>query len=251
MGSDFRDIDNDGKPDIFVVALVRDTFPLFRNTGGGDFSDMTFSSGIARATLMLTGWGTGMYDLDNDGWKDLLISTGSVLDNAEVVERLPSKLPNLLLRNLNGHKFEDVSAAAGLAFRVPRAHRGAAFADLNNDGKIDVVITVLNEKPEIWLNRSAGSNHWLMLKLTGTKSNRQGLGAKVKLGPEGGTPQYNHATTSVGFATSCDDRVHFGLGSATIVKSIEITWSSGTQQTLSNVKADQILVVTEPKQNGL
>jgi len=246
MGADFRDIDNDGKPDIFLVAMPGDTFPLFRNVSWG-FADITVPSGIARVCQRLTAWGTGMYDLDNDGWKDLLASTGSVLDNAELIDNLPTKLPNLLLRNEGGTKFADLSAAQGTDFQVPRAHRGVAFGDFNNDGRIDAVVTCLNDKPEIWMNRSPGGHHWLMLKLVGTRSNRQGLGAKIKVTRETGMPLYNHATTSVGFASTSDDRVHFGLGDATLAKTIEIRWPSGVKQTLTNIEADQILTVTEPR----
>jgi len=246
MGADFRDIDNDGKPDIFVAAMLGDTFPLFRNAGRY-FEDITLDSGISRATIKLTAWGVGMYDFDNDGWKDLLATTGSVLDNSETVESLPSKLPNLLLQNSGGRKFEDVSTNAGPAFSRPKAHRGVAFADLNNDGKTDAVVTCLNEHPEIWINRSPGPNHWLLLKLIGTRSNRQAIGAKIKLIPDSGAPQYNHVTTSVGFSSSSDERVHFGLGTSTRAKAIEITWPSGTKQVLADVSADQILTITEPR----
>ena len=246
MGADFRDMDNDGRPDIFLVAMLGDTFPLFHNDGCG-FADITASSGIARASQKQTAWGTGMYDLDNDGWKDLIASTGSVLDNDEIVDHLPTKLPNLLLRNIDGKKFANLSATEGPDFQVPRAHRGMAFGDLNNDGKIDVVIVSLNDKPEIWMNHSPAHNHWLLLKLVGTKSNREGLGAKIKVTPEKGIPLYNHATTSVCFSSSSDDRVHFGLGELTFAKTIEIRWPSGIRQVLNDVKADQILTITESR----
>src|SRR5581483_931176 len=245
MGADFRDIDNDGKPDIWVVGMVNDTFPMFRNAGA-DFLDVTAPWGIARATSRTTAWSSGIYDFDNDGLKDLFAAGGSILDNSELIDRLPTKIPNLVLRNTNGTRFEDVSEAAGLR-SAPEQHRGAAFGDFNNDGKIDIVVSCLNAPAELWMNRSANENHWLALKLRGTKSNRQGLGAKVRVVPEGGPPQWNHATTSVGFSSSSDDRVHFGLGSARTIKSIEIAWPSGIRQTLRDVKADQILTVTEAK----
>jgi hypothetical protein len=244
MGADFRDVDNDGKPEIFVAAMFGDTFPLFRNRGHG-FDDVTSAWGISRAVRSMTAWGAGIYDFDNDGWKDLLASSGSVLDNSEVVDRLPSKLPNVLLRNAGGKHFDDVAAQAGAGFRVPRAHRGAAFADFNNDGRIDAVITCLNERPELLMNRTVIANHWLTLKLRGTKSNRQGLGAKIKVIPSVGPAQYNQATTSVGFASASDDRVHFGLGQAASVNTVEITWPSGIVQSLAGVNVDQIINITE------
>jgi hypothetical protein len=139
-----------------------------------------------------------------------------------------------------------VSSKAGHSFQVPAPHRGAAFGDLNDDGRIDAVVSVLNGAPEIWMNRSTQSNrnHWILLKLVGVKSNRDGLGTKVKITTSLGT-QYNQATTAVGYNSSSDKRVHFGLGSAALVDVIELTWPSGTKQVLKNVKADQILTVTE------
>jgi hypothetical protein len=137
-----------------------------------------------------------------------------------------------------------VGKEAGPSFQAPAAHRGVAFGDFNNDGRIDAVVVVQNAKPEVWMNRSPGLNHWLILNLQGTRSNRDGLGARVKITPNVGGPQWNHATTSTGFSTSSDKRVHFGLGAATETK-VEITWPSGIQQVLPKVKADQVLQVRE------
>ena len=244
MGADFKDIDNDGRPDIFVVGMVGDTFPLFRN-GGRYFEDITRTSGVAKATAGLTAWGAGVFDFDNDGNKDLFAACASILDNSEEIDHLPSKLPNLLLRNLGNGTFVDVSADAGDGFLAPAAHRGAAFGDLNNDGKVDIVVTNQNSKPEILMNRSQNANHWLTVKLVGTKSNRDGLGARIKVWPSTGPVQYNHATTSVGYGGSSDRRVHFGLGAAARVDKLEVTWPSGIHQTLMAVNADQILTVRE------
>ena len=246
MGTDFRDINNDGRPDIFVVGMVGDTFPLFLNRGRG-FFDATSSSGIARATAGITGWGSGIFDFDNDGDKDLFAACSSILDNSEEVDHLPAALPNMVLRNLGDGKFANVSAQAGPSFAIPAKHRGVAFGDLNNDGKIDAVVVTQNASPEIFLNRSPAPNHWLILKLNGTKSNRDGLGARIALSAAGGKAQYNHATTSVGYSTSSDRRVHFGLGRSERAQSIVIDWPSGVHQTLLDVKADQILVVQEPR----
>lgn len=244
MGTDFRDIDNDGRPDIFVVGMFGDTFPLFRNTGKG-FWDITSTSGVARATASQTAWGAGIVDFDNDGFKDLFASSASILDNSEETDHLPSKLPNLVMRNLGNGHFADVSRDAGLSFQVPESHRGVAFGDLNNDGKIDAVVTALNAPPEIFINRSPEPNHWLLIRLVGTTSNRDGLGAKIKITTAGGFLQYNHATTSTGMSASSDRRVHFGLGTATRIDKLEVAWPSGIRQTLSNVAADQILTIKE------
>lgn len=247
MGTDFRDIDNDGAPDIFVVGMVGDTFPVFLNRRGKDFLDVTSSSGVSRASVGYTAWGAGISDFDNDGWKDLFASRASILDNSEEIDHLPAKLPNAVYRNLSGRRFADVSAQAGPSFAVPQAHRGTAFGDLNNDGKMDVVVTSLNARPEVFMNRSPNSNHWLLIRLTGTKSNRDGLGARIRIDTPAGS-QYNHATTSVGYSGSSDRRVHFGLGQAAAVDTVEILWPSGIRQVLQNVKADQVLDVREPAQ---
>jgi len=253
MGSDFRDVDNDGRPDIWVVGMVGDTFPLFRNRGR-DFIDITSSSGVARATAGYTAWGNGMFDFDNDGWKDLFCTRASILDNAEEVDHLPSKAPNLVLRNLgiaNGRlHFGDVSAEAGPSFQTPAAHRGVAFGDFNNDGKVDAVVVVQNAAPELFLNRSLNHNHWLLVKLEGVKSNRDGLGARLKITPNVGGPQWNHATTATGYSSASDKRVHFGLGAATMIDKLEIWWPTGLYQVLTNVAPDRILTVRESGVRG-
>ena len=249
MGTDFRDIDNDGKPDIFETAMFGEGFPLYKNLGDGHFQDVTAAAGLSALTSRSTAWGVGILDFDNDGNKDLFTANADILDNAMELAHRPFALPNQVFRNKGGMTFEDLSSKAGTAFSVPAAHRGAAFGDLNNDGKIDVVVTVLNGPPEIWMNRSGAQNggnrnHWIILKLVGVKSNRDGLGTKVKLTTSLGT-QYNQATTAVSYNSSSDKRVHFGLGSAGVVDSIELTWPSGVKQVLKNVKADQVLAVME------
>jgi hypothetical protein len=249
MGTDFRDIDNDGKPDILESAMFGESFPLYKNLGDGQFQDVAAAAGVSALTSRSTGWGVGIFDFDNDGNKDLFTANADILDNIMELARRPYPLPNRVLRNKGNMTFEDVSAKAGASFSVPAAHRGAAFGDLNNDGKIDAVVTVLNGPPEIWMNRSGtrnGStrNHWIILKLVGVKSNRDGLGTKVKVTTSLGT-QYNQATTALSYSSSSDKRVHFGLGPAAVIESIELTWPSGIRQILKNVKADQILTVTE------
>ena len=244
MGADFRDLDNDGKPDIFHTAMFGDTFPLYRNLGSGQFEDATGGASLTAMTSRFTAWGTGAFDFDNDGLKDLFAATSDILDNADAVVHRPYALPNLLLRNKGNLIFEDVSAKAGTGFSMPAAHRGAAFGDLNNDGRIDIVVTVLNGPPELLMNRTMNQSHWIILKLIGVKSNRDGLGTRVKVTTAHGD-QYNEATTAVGYNSSSDKRVHFGLGSATVIEKIELAWPSGIKQTLVNVKADQVLTVTE------
>jgi enediyne biosynthesis protein E4 len=249
MGADFRDIDNDGKPDIFETAMFGEGFPLYKNLGDGQFQDVTATAGLGALTSRSTAWGVGVADFDNDGNKDLFTANADILDNAMELAHRPFPLPNRVFRNKGDLSFEDVSSNVGPSFQVPAPHRGAAFGDLNNDGRIDAVVSVLNGAPEIWMNRSGNRdasnwNHWILLKLVGVKSNRDGLGTKIKLTTPLGT-QYNHATTAVGYNSSSDKRVHFGLGSAAVVDNIELTWPSGIKQVLKNVKADQILTVTE------
>jgi hypothetical protein len=247
MGADFSDIDNDGKPDIFESAMFGDSFPLYKNLGNGQFEDVGGKAGLTALTSRTTGWGVGIFDFDNDGNKDIFTANADILDNSMALAHRPFALPNRVFRNLGGLSFEDVSAKAGTSFSGPAAHRGAAFGDLNNDGRIDAVVTVLNGPPEVWMNRSASQNHWIILKLVGVKSNRDGLGTKIKLTTPLGA-QYNQATTAVSYNSSSDKRVHFGLGSAATIDSIELLWPSGSKQVLKNVKADQILTVTESAQ---
>jgi hypothetical protein len=244
MGTDFRDIDNDGRPDIFHAAMYGDTFPLYRNLGNGQFEDVTDMTGLTAMTIHSTAWGTGIFDFDNDGNKDVFAAGSAILDNSMEVNHKPYKLPNLLYRNLGNMVFRDVSAQAGVSFSVPAAHRGAAFGDLNNDGKIDIVTTVLNGKPQLLMNRSPNQNHWIILKLVGVADNRDGLGTKVKITTASGV-QYNEATTAVGYNSSSDKRVYFGLENATVVDSIELAWPTGVKQVLKNVTADQILTIVE------
>jgi enediyne biosynthesis protein E4 len=244
MGVDFRDIDNDGRPDIFHAAMFGDTFPLYRNLGNGQFEDVTDRTGIAAMTTRLTAWGTGIFDFDNDGNKDIFVAGSAILDNSMEVNHKPYPLPNGLYRNLGNMMFKDMSTQAGASFSIPAAHRGAAFGDLDNDGKIDIVVTVLNGAPQLLMNRSPNHHHWIILKLVGVIDNRDGLGTRVKITTANGN-QYNEATTAVGYNSSSDKRIYFGLGSATVVDKIELAWPTGVMQVLNHVAADQILTIVQ------
>jgi enediyne biosynthesis protein E4 len=246
MGSDFRDINNDGLPDIWHTAVEREEFPLFINLGKGEFVDMTAASGLAK-TGDMSGWGNGIMDFDNDGWKDLFVARANVMDNINEVNpdrRYPE--PNTIFRNLGKGKFADVSATAGPDFQIESPHRGVAFGDIFNEGKIDMVVSVLDGPAKLFRNTTQNGNHWILLKLAGTKSNRMGLGAQIKLTAEDGSVQWNEATTAVGYASSSDPRVHFGLGANKTIKEIEIRWPSGIKQLLHDVAVDHILPVEEP-----
>ena len=244
MGVDGRDIDNDGLPDIFETALLNETMPLFRNLGQVGFEEITFASGVAHTSLAKTGWSNGIYDFNNDGRKDLFAACGHVMDaQGSLHATVPQT--NVVFANLGKGQFTDVSASAGSALRQRGVHRGAAFGDLDNDGRIDVVLTELDGPLRILRNVSPRSNHWLVIRTIGTKSNRDGIGTRIRLVTENGV-QYNSVNTSVGYASSSDVRVHFGLGRRALVQELELFWPSGTHQILKNVKADQLLAVHEP-----
>jgi len=245
MGVDFRDWNNDGKPSLFVTALGRETFPLFRNEGTGSFSVDTYKAGIGFASLKMSGWGNGIYDFDNDGFKDLFTANSHVSENADDDPQQHYKQANAVFQNLQDGTFRDVSTQAGLDMQVRRAHRGCAFGDLNNDGKIDVVVSAIGDHAELLYNTTTNNNHWILLQTIGVKSNRDGIGTRIKLTGESGLVQYNHVTTAGSFASSSDMRVHFGLGRDTRIKEIELRWPSGSVQVLRNVKVDQILKITE------
>ena len=245
MGAEFRDLNNDGRPDIFHTAMTGDTFPLYRNEGDL-FEDVTETSGMTAYSHRLTAWGTGAFDFDNDGNKDLFTAGAAILDNEMEVLHRPFRLPDGVLRNNGNFTFTDVSPGAGPDFMTPKAHRGAAFGDFNNDGKIDIVVSALNEKPQLLVNETQSGNHWILLKLVGTKDNRDGLGTRIKITTAEGV-QYNHATTAVGYSSSSDKRVHFGLGKATVIDKIELSWPTGVKQVLTNVKFDQVLTIVEGK----
>ena len=246
MGVDFRDLFNQGRPDIWITAMEKQTFPLFRNLGDGQFAEDTAMAGLGLTTAEMSGWSNAIVDLDNDGWKDLFVARSNVIDNVALFSPRSYEEPNSIFRNLGNGKFQNVSAAAGAGFQIAAANRGAAFGDLDNDGRMDIVVSVLNGSAKIFHNTSPGGNHWLLLRLIGSKSNRMGIGAEIKLTAADGSVQYNHATTSTGYACSSDPRVHFGLGASRTAKEIRILWPSGIRQVLRDVPADRVVDVTEP-----
>jgi hypothetical protein len=236
MGVAFADYDNDGLPDVLVTNLALEKWALYHNEGRGRFSYASLATGLAGLVARSSGWGVGFHDFDNDGWKDFFVAQSHVLDN---VERINPGLrylePPGLYRNVAG-KFEKADLGA-----LPQvAGRGVAFGDLNNDGTIDAVMCVLGGRPIVFRGRP-NKNHWLTLKLVGTLSNRDGLGAKVRIGK-----QWAYAATAGSYLSASDSRVHFGLGSDTNV-TVEIVWPSGRRQVLDNIAADRIVTVKEPE----
>jgi tetratricopeptide (TPR) repeat protein len=253
MGVDFRDYDNDGRPDLIVSALEGETFPLFRNEGKGFFLDETWASGLGSATIKRSGWGLGLFDFNNDGFKDLLTVNAHVNDKIEQLNGQTYRQPLGVFANLGNGMFTDFSALAGESFLRRQARRGCAFADFNHDGQIDAVTTSLNEPAELLLNESAPApgtvlteaHHWLSLQLVGKRANRDGIGARVRLVTTEERTQFNHVTTSVGYSSSSDGRVHFGLGRDTAIKLLEIRWPGGVTQRISEVAVDRAIKIIE------
>ncbi|MBV8807139.1 MAG: CRTAC1 family protein, partial [Acidobacteriaceae bacterium] len=245
MGVDFSDYNNDGWPDLVITDLGNEKYALYTNSRDGTFAYASYTSGLASISLLHSGWGLRLADYDNDGWKDLLIAQGHVLDTIEIDNpALRYKEPPALLRN-TGRGFVDVSKDSGIVFSERWAGRGLALGDIDNDGKLDAVITTNNGPAYALKNETETTNHWLMLKLVGSKSNRDGIGAAITMKTSAGT-QYQTVTTSGSYCSASDVRAHFGLGADARVKNIEIRWPSGIVQHLSDVNADQILTVKEP-----
>ena len=248
MGVDFADYDNDGLPDLLITDLGNQAYALYKNNGEGSFTYATYTSGLADITQPHSGWGFRFMDFDNDGWKDLLIVQGHDMDNVELTTpNLRYREPPVLIRNTGG-KFADVSATAGSVFKEPWVGRGMAVGDIDNDGRLDAVITTNDGAAHILRNETPTENHWLILKLVGHRSNRDGIGAEVKLTTRKGI-QLQTVTTAGSYLSSSDKRVHFGLGAEAVAERVEIRWPSGIVQVLEAVRTDQILQVDEPLRN--
>ena len=245
MGLDFRDLNGDGLPDVIYTALSNETFPLFVNQGNGSFADATYASKLGLEAYTKSGWSVGTFDFDNDGDKDLFTANSHVSENVELYRSVAYRMPNSVFKAMEDGTYRDVASGAGPALRRAAAHRGAAFGDLDNDGRVDVVVSAIGSEASVLFNESRGGN-WLMLDLKGAASNRTAIGAVVKLVEGSGRVQYNHVSTAVGYASASDRRVHFGLGPSRTVRAIEVRWPSGKVQVLENVEAGVILKITEP-----
>ncbi len=239
MGVDFRDIDNDGREDLFITALANETYPYYRNSGQGLFKDMTYLSRLGAQTMALTGWGVGIYDFDNDGRKDLFTANSDVNDNTELFSSRESKQRCAVFWQRTPNRFERQLVGE------PAWNRGAAFADFNGDGLMDIAVARLNDTPALFLNRSGEGSHWVGFVLEGKRSNRDGIGARLHLLSASGE-QWNRCTTAVGYASASERVVRFGLGGDARVARLEIEWPSGVKQTLENFEADRVIKVREP-----
>ncbi len=247
MGVAFQDYNNDGLPDLFVTDLANQRYALYRNDGDSTFSYDSYITGVGAMTLLHSGWGVDFLDYDNDGWKDLLIAQSHDIDNIQLTfPQLRYKEPMLLARN-TGNGFVDVSPQSGDIFHQAWVGRGLATGDIDNDGRVDAVVTTNDGPAYILHNETATHNHWLTIRLIGHRSNRDGIGAVIKVTTASGS-EYVTVSTTGSYLSSKDKRAYFGLGSNATAKSIEIHWPSGIVQTLKDVSADQILTVDEPAQ---
>ena len=240
MGCDAADFDNDGWIDIVYNDLSGQVFGLMKNESGKAFIDATWSSKLGTLTRSLSGWSVGFVDFDNDGWKDIYSATGDV-DNLAA----NSRQHDTMFRNIDGKALVEVTESMGPDFAFICYQRGAAFVDLNNDGFMALVVTSLGERPRILMNNALNGNHWIMFDLKGRISNRNGIGAFIKVVTGSGRALFNHVSPCVGFMSSSDRRAHFGLGVDARIDHVEIRWPSGIVQRIAHPAVDQLLRVEE------
>ena len=246
MGSAFADYDNDGRFDIFVTNFADEYNALYKNEGEGFFTDVSFASGVGAADRRLVAWGTGFFDMDNDGDKDLFVANGHTYPQADL-PRANSQYAQLnsLFENRGNGRLVEITAEAGSGLAQRRVSRGASFADYDGDGDVDIFVLNLNSAPTLLRNDNANGNHFLLVRTVGSKSNRDGIGARLIL-RAGGVVQHAQVQSGGSYLSHSDLRVHFGLGANERVDELEVRWPSGTVQTLRDIAADQVLLVHEP-----
>ncbi len=245
MGAAFGDYDNDGTLDLTVSNFQRETNTLYRNEGEGFFGDVTIQSGVAKVTYTTLGWGIAFLDYDNDGYKDIFVANGHVLDNiAELESSTTCPQRNLLLRNLGNGTYADVTEHAGPGLSLRKASRAAAFGDYDNDGDIDILVTNWNQTPDLLRNDGGNQNHWIQIRAVGTQGNRSGIGAKIKV-VAGGLTQYGEVHSGGSYLAFSDLCVHFGLAKSDVVDRVEIRWPSGQTDTAKNLAVNRRYVAIE------
>jgi hypothetical protein len=247
MGTDAADTTNNGRMDLVVMHLDMQLARLYQNLGDGTFEDATARSKLSYSTFHMSEFGTKFFDYDNDGWRDLFMANGHVLDN---IQRYHAEVsyaePKLMFRNTGGGIFENVSDQLGADFVLPRVSRGAAVGDFDNDGDLDILVNNCGEAPQLLRNDGGNRNHWLEILLIGTKSNRDGVGARVKI-VAGNLVLYDQRKGGMSYQSAQDPRLHFGLGQRTKIDTIEIQWPSGMTTKVGGVKCDQIITIEEGK----
>ena len=247
MGTDAADTTGSGRSDLIVTHLDQQLARFYQNVGEGYFEDATFRSKISYATFHLSGFGTRFMDYDNHGARDLFMANGHVLDN---IQRYHAETtyaePKLMFRNVGHGIFENVSDQLGADFLLPRVSRGAAIGDFDNDGDLDIIISNNGQAPQLLRNDGGNANHWFQLLLIGTRSNRDAVGARVKV-TAGDLVLYDEKKGGMSYQSAQDPRLHFGLGQHTTVEEVEIKWPSGELTKLTNIKSDQILAIEEGK----
>jgi hypothetical protein len=244
MGVDFADYDNDGHPDVFVTDLSNERYRLFRHNGDGTFRDVTNLSGVGGATLPFSGWSTRFFDYDNDGWKDIFVAQGHVMDTIEkTAPNLSYQQPPLMLRNQSGR---FVRVTPGEPFERDWAGRGAAFGDLDNDGDVDIVVSSVGQKAYVLRNEGGSRHNSLVIRTQGARSNRDGIGCRVRVVSASGLTQHFEINTAVGYLSASDKRLLVGLGDDASARLVEVRWPSGAVQRFEEVPSRQTLVVKEP-----
>ncbi len=244
MGVDAADYTGDGHLDIFRTNFSDEFETLYRNRGKGNFDDVSLDAGLGQNTRYV-GWGTGFFDFNNDGWKDLLLVNGHVFPEVDSLHiDIHYRDRAILYQNLGNGKFHDISSDAGPALQERHSSRGAAFGDIDNDGSVEIAINNQNEPPSLLKEANKPAGHWLILKLIGTRSNRSAIGARVRVLTNGHT-QLGEVRSGGSYLSQNDLRLHFGLGMAREAQQIEVVWPSGARQKWQNVKADRVITLQE------